>query len=221
MEFVTALFRSPLLVFTIPMLVAVLFWLTAVIGLLDFKAFDLHLDVDHDADFDVDLDADLDAHAPFAGGGLLHLLGLGMIPFSLMLTLVLFFFGWTGIALHGLLGETLGWSGLGLNLLFVPASLVVALAVAAGAARGLRPLFREYGQAPSAADLVGKVGSLNSSTVSPTFGSALVILDGDRIEIAARCDPEDNRLHYGDRVLIIDYDPQKNIYQIAPYEDDD
>jgi len=217
MEFVSALFQGPLLVFTIPMLIAVLFWLLPILGLFDFDA----LDLDVDATADLDVDADLDAHADLHGGtGLLQLLGLGMIPLSLTLTLLLFAFGWTGIALHGFLGPSLGWSSLGLNLLFVPLALFAALFAAAGGARLLRPLFREYEAPTTAFDLVGKIASLNSSTVSPTFGSAVVKVEGDRIEIAARCTPEANRLRYGDRVLIIDYDPANNIYQIAPYEDD-
>ena len=231
MEFLTALFEGPLLLFTIPMIVAVLFWLTALLGLLDFESFDLDLDldadidadIDVDVDVDVDIDADVDADVEVAGGGMsfLHLLGLGMVPFSLIFTMVLFFFGWTGIALHSVLGSSLGWSGLSLNLLFAPIALVVAMAAAAGAARLLRPLFREYGKAHTARDLVGKVASLNSSTASATFGSAIVKVAGDRIEIAARCDPDDGEPRYGDRVLIIDYDAQKNIYQIAPYTEDE
>ena len=73
----------------------------------------------------------------------------------------------------------------------------------------------------TARELIGKVASLNSSTASATFGSAIVKVEGDRIEIAARCDPEDGTPRYGDRVLIIDYDAQKNIYQIAPYKEND
>ena len=227
MEFLTALFEGPLLLFTIPMLVAVLFWLTAMLGLLDFESLDIDLDldadVDADIDVDVDVDADVDADVDGAtgGGGFLHLLGLGMIPFSLIFTMVLFFFGWTGIALHSFFSTALGWSGLQLNLLFAPVSLAVAMTGVAGAARLLRPLFREYGKPPTARDLIGKVASLNSSTASATFGSAIVKVEGDPIEIAARCDPEDGEPRYGDRVLIIDYDAQKNIYQIAPYDEDD
>ena len=219
MEFITALFEGPLLLFTIPMLIAVLFWLTAMLGLLDFESLDFDIDTDVDVDIDVDLDVDADADVA-GGGGFLHLLGLGMVPFSLIFTMVLFFFGWTGIALHAMLGTTLGWTGLELNLLFAPLALVAAVAVAAGAARLLRPLFREYGKAHTARELVGKVASLNSSTASATFGSAIVKVDGDRIEIAARCDPEDGEPQYGDRVLIIDYDAKKNIYQIAPYTEE-
>ena len=64
----------------------------------------------------------------------------------------------------------------------------------------------------------GYTGDVMLATV---VDGRLVKVEGDRIEIAARCDPEDGELHYGDRVLIIDYDAQKNIYQIAPHEDDD
>ncbi len=208
MSFINTLFEPTLLVFTVPVLLAVLFWLLAIVGMFDFEAFDLDLDFDGDVDVDVDLDADV-----AGGGGFLQLLGLGMIPFSLMFTLLLFFFGWSGIALHALTGG-------GSNLLFIPIALLAGLGISAGAARLLHPLFKDYGQATGARALVGKVAILKSSTVSPTFGSAEVNVDGDRFEIAVRSDTEANTLAYGSRVLIYDYDEQRRLYLVAAHDEE-
>lgn len=206
---IDALFDSAVLVFTVPMLLAVLFWLLALVGLFDFEAFDFGMDVD------------LDAEAELDGGGALHALGLGLIPFSLMLTFLLFVFGFTGIALHTLLVSALDWSAGTATLAVLPVALIAALAVGVVVGRLLHPLFRDHGAATMANDLVGKVATLTSGSVSTTFGAATVRMDGDRIEIAARTETDTNDLGYGDRVLLLDYDAAHNLYLVAPFDDED
>ncbi len=206
MPFINTLFEPALLVFTVPVLLALLFWLLALVGMFDFEAFDFDLDFDADVDVDADLDADMTG-----GAGMLQLLGLGMIPFSLMFTLLLFFFGTSGIALHTLTG--------GSNWLFIPLALVVALTISAGAARLLHPLFKDYGKATSANELVGKVAVLKSNTVSPSFGVAVVKINGVPIDITVRSDTEDNDLAYGSQVLIYDYDADRRLYFVAAHDE--
>ena len=209
MGFFDALFQPGLLLFTVPVLIAVMLWSLALIGLLDFESFDFDLDLD------AEVDADLDAGG---GGGVLAAMGLGLVPFSLIFTLILFFFGFTGITLHSFFGDALGWSMIATNLLFAPLALLVAFTLSAGAARVLHPLFKDYGKAHGAFDLIGKTAVIKSSTVSPSFGAAVVKIDGDRLEIATRSETEDNGLRYGDKVLVIDFDQENNIYLIVPFD---
>jgi hypothetical protein len=194
------LFSSEALVFTVPALFSLVFWVAGVAG---FRA---------DDGGEADLEASVEIHP------LLSAAGIGQVPVTIIITLLLFFFGWTGIGLHALFGEWLagvGWSGLGRNALFVPAALVAAFGASAGLSRALHPLFREFGEPQKALDLVGKIAVLNSSTVTRGFGSAVVRMPGgERIEVAARASCDDNDLRYGDRTLVVDYDPQKNIYTI-------
>lgn len=212
MSFPDAFFEPHVLVFTIPVLLAGLFWLLSFAGLFDVTALDLDLDVDADAD------------VALSAGSVPSLLGLGLVPLSILLTVMLFCFGWTGIALHALAGAHVaawGWGAWTTTMLFVPVAAVVAISLGAGVARLLHPLFRDYGAAPSAHALVGRVAVLNSTTVSPTFGSAVVSLDGDRIEIAVRTDAPAAELGYGDRVLVYDYDAARNLYFVGRYDADE
>ena len=213
MDAVTLLFEPALLPFTIPLLFALVLWGLAALGLFDFDGFD--------ADVDLDADADLDVEG--AGSGLLQLLGVGAVPLSLVLTLLLFLFGFFGIALHGLLGDALAarsWSRWGMDVLFGPVALVGAVAGTALLARPLGGLFQDHGRAHGASSLVGKIAVLKSGTVSPAFGTAVVRVDGDLVEVSARSEGTENGLGYGDRVVIFDYDAEKNLYYVAPFEDD-
>jgi hypothetical protein len=44
-----------------------------------------------------------------------------------------------------------------------------------------------------------------------------------RVEVSVRADDNDNDLdlNYGDRVLLYDYDPERNFYYVAPLNDND
>ncbi|MEM9667044.1 MAG: hypothetical protein AAF970_19110, partial [Bacteroidota bacterium] len=217
---VQTLFDAPLLIYTIPLLIAFAFWLLAFIGLLDFEA--LEADLDLEADVDADLEVDLEADGDVGSLSVLQALGLGLVPLSVLLTVLFFSFGLTGIALHASAGGLLaglGWSLWAMNALFVPAALAVGLGVGAGSARLLSPLFQDYGRAESRSTLRGRIATVTSSTVSPTFGTAVVKLDGGtRVEVAARADEADG-LRYGQHVVLFDYDPDTKIYQVGPFED--
>ncbi len=69
--------------------------LLALFQLFSFGGFEL------DADGDIDLDGDADSGAS-AAGGLLSLLGIGRLPFTIWLVLFLFVFAGIGVSIQGL-----------------------------------------------------------------------------------------------------------------------
>ena len=233
MDAFAALFEAHRLVFTIPLLFALFLGSLSILGLFDFEALDLDLDVGGEPDIDVDIDADLDADlnpdvdpdVEAGGGGILQLLGLGMIPFSLLLILLCFSFGWLGLAIeYALPKSTLSWIGKGWALTgFVsPLALLGALLVTSPLARLLHPLFKDYGRAKDVHDLLGKQATLTTGSVSPTFGAASVRLEhGQTIDISVRTPNEENDLGYGDAVVIFDYNTENDLYYVAPLSDED
>jgi len=216
---VTALFEPALLIFTIPLLLAFAFSGLALLGLFDVDGFDL--------DLDLDADVDLDADADVSGGGGLQALGLGMIPLSLFLVVFCFSFGWIGLLLVNLLGSVVSsmvGPGLATSLVLAIPAAGAAVLITAPTARLLQPLFRDYGIAAGANELVDTVGVLSTQRVTPTFGSATVRMKGrGRVEVSVRAAEHDNGLDldYGDRVLLYDYDPERNFYYVAPLNDND
>lgn len=247
MDTLASLFEPALLIYTLPLCVALFFGLMALVGLLDFEALDFDLDLDADLDLDVDADFDFDVgdaleakdalgakdaldakDAVGGGGGMLQALqffGLGLIPFSLLLTVWCFVFGWTGLVLVELAGpmvaEMVG-AGLATSLALAPVAFVLGVGVTAPVARLLSPLFRDYGEAQGARTLVGKVAVLKTGQVTPTFGSASVKLDGGaRVSVSVRIEDVDDAggddaPGYGDEVLIYDYDAERNVYLVEP-----
>jgi hypothetical protein len=200
---------------------------------LDVDAgFDADVDADVDADLDADLDADADIDADSdasSGGGLLQLLGFGYVPLTLSIVLLCFSFGWTGLLLSTFFGDPVaGVVGGGFattGVLALPA-FVAAAAITAPLSRLFAPLFRDYGKATKTRELVGKTAVLTTGSVTSSFGSASVRVPGrGPVEVSVRTDPTDgdmsDQINYGDRVLIYDHDPERNIYFVAPHTPDD
>ncbi|MDX2062828.1 MAG: hypothetical protein SFY70_07190 [Bacteroidia bacterium] len=194
------LFTGGLLVFTVPLLLALLVWLFALVGFFEFSLLDL--DLDHDVDT----------------GGLpgwmdvFQALGLGMVPLSLLITVLFFGFGLSGIAATALLGVSLG--------IAIALALVVGLVLTAGGARVLRPLFTEYGKAQNAHSLVGQVARLTSTQLTPTFGTAtLALRSGEVLQLSVRSEsgPVDG-LRPGHQLLLLEYREAQNVYLVEPFE---
>lgn len=227
MDAFAALFEPHRLLFTLPLLFALFLGSLSVLGLFDLDALDLDLDlgVDPDLELDADLDADVDPDVEAGSGGVLELLGLGMIPFSLLLIVLCFSFGWLGLALEYLLVSPLSaWVGVGwgVTISIAPVAFVGALGVTAPVARLLHPLFKDYGRAKDVHDLLGQRATLTSGSVSPTFGSASAQLDhGQPVDISVRTTDDDNDLGYGDEVIVFDYDTENDLYYVAPLSEEE
>lgn len=225
MDAFLGLFDPHRLLFTVPIFFSICLGSLSVIGLLDLEALDLDLDVDTDADLDADLDADVDADAETGGGGLFSLLGLGMIPFSLLLIILCFSFGWFGLLFESLFGDLLAtWlvgPGWGQSLLFSLPAFAAGLLVTVPTARLLHPFFKDHGEARSARSLVGKQATLQTGSVSSTFGKAIVNASGESFNISVRTQNDENDLGRGDSVLIFDYDAESSIYYVSPLSEDD
>lgn len=212
MDWIDLLLQPEYLLFTVPILLSVFTWLLAVFGLFDFNKFDLDIETNPDGEMEVD--------SGEVANGLMQLMGVGMVPFSLILTLLLCFFGGSGLALHGVLQEVLrdmGWTMWQMNFAFAPAALLLGAGVSGSVSRLLAPLFEELRAAEGGLNLIGKVGVLQTKQISPFVGVSSIQLGGGLLEVPTRTLDETNELTFGDEVVITDYDSSKNLYYVEPF----
>lgn len=216
MDWIDILLQPDLLLFTVPVLLSVSTWLLALFGLFDFHKFDLDIETNPDSEMEVD--------SGQMANGLMRLMGVGLVPFSLILTLLLCFFGGSGLALHGVLFETLrdmGWTMWQMNFAFAPAALLLGAGVSGSVSRLLSPLFEELRAAEGGLNLIGKVGVLQTEQISPFVGVSSIQLGGGLLEVPTRTLDEASELTFGDEVVITDYDRTKNLYYVEPLERED
>jgi len=232
-EFLNAILAFPTVIFTILLGVVVVYWLFVLLGALDINLLgDADLDGHVGGHGHVHADGHLDGHGHHLEGhadghghhhgdghgdadvahpgglaGVIQTLGLGGVPVTLMLS-VLILAAWS-FCLGGLelLGST-GWTRVAAPLL----ALALAVPLTGLLIRPLRRFFASLA-APQHRDLIGKICTITTLRVSERYGQAEVANGGAGLIVQVRStDP--GRLSRGDRALIFDY--KDEVFYVEP-----
>ncbi|MEP2652807.1 MAG: hypothetical protein ABJH06_12535 [Paraglaciecola sp.] len=194
--FLSEIFSFPIILFTIPLIVLMLFWLTAFAGLVDIEILD----------FDTDSDAEA------TSGTWIESLGLDGVPLTVALTLVdLYAFAFTYLArkyLMPLLDGMLTATAVGFIVAIF--AVVIAIPVAAICCKPLRKVFHTH-EAVSKKDLDGVICTVATQTVTESFGQATAD-DGMVYTIRANVP---NDLSKGSRVVLLEYSEDTDSYTVA------
>ena len=205
---VTGINLIPTLLFGI----ILLYWLSTIIGVLDFSLFDI--DVDIDADVDVDTDADIS----FQGHGLFHavlvFLNIDCIPLMIVLSLVIIFFWGLAIAATLLPFETGGFIAAGL---LIP-EFILAMFVTKIVTMPLRPVFKKVNMHSfDNTKTVGKFCILKNDLASGRLGQAEISM-ADRVLVINVKVRDDDVFKKGDKALVIEKDAEKDFYYIEHFD---
>ncbi len=209
-----ALTSFPAVVYTVLLGVVLVYWLLAIIGLVDFEA---------GADVDIGADAadagdigDAGDGGPEGLSGLaawLVAFGLNGVPFSIVVSLLAlvgwFLTGMASLTLLPLVPDALRWAA-GAGVLLAAAAL--SIVIAAQLVRPMRGLFVTH-RAISNAALVGQVCKVLTGVVDERQGRAEVAQRGAGINIRVWA-PAPNSLRRGDAALITEYDSARQRYRI-------
>lgn len=193
----------PTVLFSFLLCLAVLYWLVAALGILEVDVLD--------GDFAGDGEGlELEGLA-----GLLLRLGLGGVPVTLVLTLLVFFAWFVSYFVELLLLRhlPLGWLRYPLGVALAAVALLPAVPLTGLLCRPLRRLFRKV-EAPSARSLLGQVAKVRSGTVSPRFGEADLDDQGAGLILRIRAD-ESAGFQRGDRVVLLQYLEGEHAYRVV------
>jgi hypothetical protein len=214
--FLDLAFSFPTVVYTTALAVMLGYWLLVLVGVF---GFDLGTDLGSDGALDAKTGAlEAKGAALDAKGGVLEALGFGVIPGTVVLS-ILVFWSWVLSMLGSLtLGPALGgllplWAS-GLTLLLMAGFLSALLSMAS--VKPLRPLFTIV-VAPTRRQLLGKVATVASGTVNARHGQASLEDGGAGLLLQVYC-PKQNQLKKGDRVLLLEYDDKLEAYEVEPVE---
>lgn len=215
MDFFEAILSYPTIVYTALLGVGLVYWLLAIVGLVDFESGGPDLDIDLEPGTSVtDIDVDEPANVSTLAGYLVAL-GLGGVPFSVVISL-LALFAWVISSIAAIWVLAFFPDGL-LRFVVASAVLVGALALAIPAAatcvRPMRRLFVTH-NAISNVSLIGQECVVLTGSVDEKFGRAEVAARGAGYHIHVIADTPNN-LKRGDTALIMEYDEAAGIYRIA------
>lgn len=227
-ELVEASLRFPTVIFTIGLGIAIIYWVFVLLGALDIDLLGGG-DVSGAAKGIGDVAGaakgvgDIGDAAAAAKGGAEALkghdgglLGLGSVPITISLSLVLL-----ACWCLSLLGVHYGEQALGdtfvVPLLVFVLAVVVALPLAALLVRPLAPVFAVR-EGKSNRDYIGHVCTVTTGHVDDTFGQATVEDGGTVLNIPVRCD-RPGALARGGKALIVEFDEARQAYIVEPAGD--
>ncbi len=193
-----------------------LYWLTVMLGVLDFKSLDLEVEADADAE----VDSHLGHHAGEAGTSFLNaalsFFNLGRVPLMVFVSFVVLPW-WVGsiLANYYLGNETL-LVGAILLLPLLLASLLVAKVLTTPFVHLFAAMGRDHEGSNSP---LGKMCTVLLPASHEQLGQASVRLrQGAPLMLNVRAASPAAELRKGDTALIIDYDQTRRCYLVEPFE---
>ena len=200
--FLNEILSFPVVIYTFPLIILMLFWLTSFAGLVDMEILD----------FDVDADTDPDADSESDTSSWLQKLGLDGVPLTVALTFVDFYaFIFTYLAKKHLLPLLDGIiTGAALGGIIALIGVIIAIPLAALCIKPLRPVFHTH-EAISKNDLIGTLCTVTTQTVSETFGQAETD-DGMILSVRAS---QPNDMKKGSRIALIQFDSDNDTYSVV------
>lgn len=237
LDFFHEAFTMPTAVFSVLLVLVILYWLLAIFGGFHLDSLegvseaadslaDGALEGVADGALDGVADGALEGAAEGADlegvhHGWFETLGMAETPKSLLLSFFVFFawlFSFLGMKYVPQLVSTAVHGAL--LALFLSGAAVV---LGAGAAIALMiPVARFFAAAPptTSRDLVGKICTVRTLRVTPTFGQGVIEDDQGSYLVSVRAD-EPNTLARGSRALVFDYDPEREVFLVSslPFEE--
>lgn len=215
-ELLRAAVSPPNVLPTTLLVFVLLYWLTVILGLLDFKTVDL--ETNHDFDLAHDSHAAPDT-ASMGVSWLNHALAffnLGRIPLMVFVSFVALPL-WVGsILLNYYSGNTSWLLGLSFLIPLFVGSLFVAKLLTLPFVRLFAAIQQDH---DNGAKPLGKICTVLLPTTASRLGQASVpVLNGAPLVLNVRAASATAELRKGDTALIIDYDATQRCYLIEPYE---
>ena len=200
MQFLHSALNFPTIIFSIAMLIVILFWLTSLIGLVDLEG----------------AEADIDADAEGQGGSWLENLGLGGVRLTISMS-ILVMLAW----LLSIYSQTLldyiaidGFIHYLLGSLLAAGCLAIALPVAKLAIQPLKRFFQAQ-QTASQQHMIGLEGKVVTGKVTATFGQARVFFQGAEHLVEIRNPDAAQHFTQGDSILLVEYLAEHHCYMVS------
>ena len=206
LDLLHAAVSAPNIIPTALLVFVLVYWSVVILGAIDLDFFDIEVEMEAEADVDGELSVSWLNHA-------LAFFNLGQVPFMLFMTFwIVPVWVMAVLGNHYLENESLGF-GLLLLVPILIASLFVAKFLTA-------PFVRLFGKLDSDVthnqSLIGRPCTVTSSASASRTGQARIVTNGAPLLLNVRT-PDGLSMRRGDTALVIDYEPQRNVYLVEPY----
>ncbi len=211
-EFFQAAFTMPTLVFSVLLLLVIVYWSISLLGIFDLEMLEGLGEVAEMADAADAAEGWIEDAPSFLGK-----VGFGDLPRSITWSLIVAF-GWVfSYGLNAFFPQVreLAMRGLALGLAVGAVSLVLGVGATALAIQPLRKL-AEANAGVVREELVGRLCTVKTGRVDGRFGQAEVDKGAMLVQVRAE---EPNVFRSGMKALIFEYDRKREVFLITPYEE--
>lgn len=181
---------------------AMLYWLLAIVAGLDLELFDFDLDIDGQPDLESSLSVGL---------VVLRFLNLGRVPLVVWGSAFAIAYWLVTLLLDRLADDPESRTELFYVLQYVVRNLVLGVLLTKIVTQPLRDKFEPV-EPNRAEDLIGRECRITTSEVTPTFGQAQIPTEAAPLILNVRV--KETPLARGAPAVIVDFDPDQNVYFI-------
>ncbi len=202
----------PTAIFTFVLAICVLYWLLAVLGVVDIDV----LDIDG---LDADIELGNEAATPNAMAGVMLKFGLNGVPVTIIISF-LSLFGWLAsyYSMHYLSSLIpKGWLTYLFGLLVLIIAFWLAVLLTAMIVKLLSPFFKKLDQ-QTFKHILGQSAVVRTSKVTDAFGEAFLDDGGAGLILKVRSS-NDQTFVKGDKVVLLEYLENENIYRVISEQD--
>jgi len=198
----------PTVIYTVLLIICVIYWVVAVLGLVDLDVLDV--------DLDGDIDAADSASVQEGIAGLLHKLGLNGVPLTIILTIVSMI-GWLLCYYVTYFGAKflpdLSLIRFVVGLVTLIAVTYITILITAQVIKPLRNMFHKLDY-DETKHILGQVVVVRSSIVDQAHGEAELNDGGAGILLNIRATGNDS-FKKGDEVVVVEYIETTNLYRVV------
>ena len=201
------------LVFTLLLLMVILYWIIVILGVLDVDLFQVDLS-DFDADGDLGVDGDVHGAGASLSGSVLHFFHVGEVPVMVLFSLLVLSL-WAGSVLGNYYYNPESLPSRAFGILVV--NVVVALVVVKALGAPLRPFYAMFNRDYNAPKRVmGSLCQITTTRVTSTdMGQAEIRTKGAPILLNV-LSKQDYRFAKGDEAVVVGKDKESGIHYIVP-----
>ena len=197
-------FTGTNIIWTICLVLSLIYWLFVIIGALDFEAFDLDLDIDGDIDADMDVDAS--GGSPGLLIGIFKFLNLDSVPFMVFFS----FFSLVAWAIGIMASSYISGDLLTSLAIFIP-NIFISLILAKYITTPLAPLFKNLNDVAKALDLTGEEGTVVHGFDKGELSQAQILRNGENLLVSIRVSKDSVKSSFrkGEKVLLLNKKTKK------------
>jgi hypothetical protein len=201
-EFLQVCFTGACLPASVVLLLAMLYWLLAIVAGLDWDLFDFDLDLNNEPDLDSSLSVGL---------VVLRFLNIGRVPLVVWCSAFAVAYWLVTLLLDRLADAPETRTNLFYAAQYTVRNVAIGVLLTKFVTQPLRDKFEPV-EPNRAEDLIGRRCQITTSEVTPTFGQAQVPTEAAPLLLNVRV--RETPLAKGEPAVIVDFDPEKTVYFI-------